>query len=39
VIDPVDVFLDELLLVMRRCAAGELPGKVMVRPRRTEGVQ
>ena len=31
-IEPVDVFLDELLPVMRRCAAGELPGKVMVRP-------
>jgi 2-desacetyl-2-hydroxyethyl bacteriochlorophyllide A dehydrogenase len=38
-IEPVDVFLDELLPVMQRCAAGELPGKVMVRPRRTEGVQ
>ena len=31
---PVDVFLDELLPVMRRSAAGELPGKVMVRPER-----
>jgi 2-desacetyl-2-hydroxyethyl bacteriochlorophyllide A dehydrogenase len=33
-IEPVDVFLDELLPVMQRCAAGELPGKVMVRPER-----
>jgi threonine dehydrogenase-like Zn-dependent dehydrogenase len=33
-IEPVDVLLDELLPVMQRCAAGELPGKVMVRPRR-----
>ncbi len=33
-VEPVDVFLDELLPVMRRCAAGELPGKVMVRPER-----
>jgi 2-desacetyl-2-hydroxyethyl bacteriochlorophyllide A dehydrogenase len=36
-IEPVDVFLDELLPVMQRCVAGELPGKVMVRPRRSEG--
>ena len=36
-VEPVDVFLDELLPVMQRCAAGELPGKVMVRPRRSEG--
>jgi threonine dehydrogenase-like Zn-dependent dehydrogenase len=34
-VEPVDVFLDELLPVMQRCAAGELPGKVMVRPRRS----
>jgi len=31
-IEPVDVFLDDLLPVMQRCAAGEVPGKVMVRP-------
>ncbi len=36
-VEPVDVFLDELLPVMQRCAAGELPGKVMVRPQVTEG--
>jgi 2-desacetyl-2-hydroxyethyl bacteriochlorophyllide A dehydrogenase len=36
-VEPVDVFLDELLPVMRRCAAGELPGKVMVRPEVTQG--
>jgi L-iditol 2-dehydrogenase len=35
-VEPVDVFLDELLPVMQRCAAGELPGKVMVQPRRSE---
>jgi len=35
-IEPVDVFLDDLLPVMRRCAAGELPGKVMVRPTRSD---
>jgi L-iditol 2-dehydrogenase len=35
-VEPVDVFLDELLPVMQRCAAGELPGKVMVRPRRSQ---
>jgi 2-desacetyl-2-hydroxyethyl bacteriochlorophyllide A dehydrogenase len=35
-VEPVDVFLDELLPVMRRCAAGEVPGKVMVRPRRAQ---
>ena len=34
-VEPVDMFLDELLPVMQRCAAGELPGKVMVRPRRS----
>ena len=34
-VEPVDVFLDELLPVMQRCAAGEVPGKVMVRPRRS----
>ena len=34
-VEPVDVFLDELLPVMQRCAAGELPGKVMVQPRRS----
>ena len=32
-VEPVDVSLDELLPeALRRCAAGELPGKVMVRP-------
>jgi hypothetical protein len=36
-IEPVDITLDALLPVMRRCAAGELPGKVMVRPTRSEG--
>ena len=35
-IEPVDVFLDELLPVMERCAIGELPGKVMVRPERRQ---
>ncbi len=35
-VEPVDVFLDDLLPVMRRCAAGELPGKVMVRPTRSD---
>ena len=35
-IEPVDISLDDLLPVMRRCAAGELPGKVMVRPFRSE---
>ena len=34
-VEPVDVFLDELLPVMQRSAAGEVPGKVMVRPRRS----
>jgi 2-desacetyl-2-hydroxyethyl bacteriochlorophyllide A dehydrogenase len=38
-VEPVDVFLDELLPVMQRCAAGELAGKVMVRPALTEGAQ
>ena len=36
-VEPVDVLLDELLPVMQRCAAGELPGKVMVRPEVTQG--
>jgi 2-desacetyl-2-hydroxyethyl bacteriochlorophyllide A dehydrogenase len=36
-VEPVDVFLDELLPVMRRCASGELAGKVMVRPEVSEG--
>jgi 2-desacetyl-2-hydroxyethyl bacteriochlorophyllide A dehydrogenase len=31
-IEPDDVILDELLPTMHRLAAGELPGKVMVRP-------
>jgi threonine dehydrogenase-like Zn-dependent dehydrogenase len=31
-IEPDDVLLDELLPTMRRLAAGELAGKVMVRP-------
>jgi (R,R)-butanediol dehydrogenase/meso-butanediol dehydrogenase/diacetyl reductase len=35
-VEPVDISLDDLLPVMRRCAAGELPGKVMVRPVRSE---
>jgi len=35
-VEPADVSLDDLLPVMRRCAAGELPGKVMVRPVRSE---
>jgi (R,R)-butanediol dehydrogenase/meso-butanediol dehydrogenase/diacetyl reductase len=35
-VEPVDITLDDLLPVMRRCAAGELPGKVMVRPIRSE---
>jgi threonine dehydrogenase-like Zn-dependent dehydrogenase len=35
-VEPDDVTLDDLLPVMRRCAAGELPGKVMVRPIRSE---
>jgi len=34
--EPVDVSLDELPEALRRCAAGELPGKVMVRPFRSE---
>lgn len=34
-VEPRDVFLDDLLPVMRRCAQGELPGKVMVRPIRS----
>ncbi len=33
--EPVDVSLDELPEALRRCAAGELPGKVMVRPVRS----
>jgi 2-desacetyl-2-hydroxyethyl bacteriochlorophyllide A dehydrogenase len=36
-VEPIDITLDDLLPVMRRCAAGELPGKVMVRPIRSEG--
>jgi 2-desacetyl-2-hydroxyethyl bacteriochlorophyllide A dehydrogenase len=35
-IEPVDVFLDELLPVMERCSVGELAGKVMVRPQRRQ---
>ena len=35
-VEPVDISLDDLLPVMQRCAAGELPGKVMVRPIRSE---
>jgi len=35
-IEPVDVFLDELAPTMERCAVGELPGKVMVLPRRRQ---
>ena len=31
-IEPEDVFLDTLLPTMHRLAAGELPGKVLVRP-------
>ena len=31
-IEPDDVLLDDLLGTMHRLAAGELPGKVMVRP-------
>jgi 2-desacetyl-2-hydroxyethyl bacteriochlorophyllide A dehydrogenase len=31
-IEPVDVLLDGLYDVMQRCARGELPGKVMIRP-------
>jgi 2-desacetyl-2-hydroxyethyl bacteriochlorophyllide A dehydrogenase len=38
-VEPVDISLDDLLPVMRRCAAGELPGKVMVRPVRSEEEQ
>jgi (R,R)-butanediol dehydrogenase/meso-butanediol dehydrogenase/diacetyl reductase len=38
-VEPIDVSLDDLLPVMRRCAAGELPGKVMVRPIRSEEEQ
>lgn len=34
--EPVDISLDELPDALRRCAAGELPGKVMVRPVRSE---
>ena len=30
-VEPVDMWLDELLPRMQRLAAGELPGKVMVR--------
>jgi threonine dehydrogenase-like Zn-dependent dehydrogenase len=38
-VEPSDISLDDLLPVMRRCAAGELPGKVMVRPVRSEEKQ
>jgi 2-desacetyl-2-hydroxyethyl bacteriochlorophyllide A dehydrogenase len=31
-IEPVDVLLDGLFDVMQRCARGEVPGKVMIRP-------
>ncbi len=31
-VEPVDVGLDGVLTAMQRCAAGELPGKVMVSP-------
>ena len=34
--EPVDVSLGELPEALRRCAAGEVPGKVMVRPFRSE---
>jgi (R,R)-butanediol dehydrogenase/meso-butanediol dehydrogenase/diacetyl reductase len=36
-VEPADISLDDLMPVMRRCAAGEVPGKVMVRPIRSEG--
>ena len=35
-IEPVDVLLDGLYDVMQRCARGELPGKVMIRPEVSE---
>ena len=35
-VEPVDISLDQLPDALRRCAAGELPGKVMVRPVRSE---
>ena len=38
-IEPVDITLDDLQSVMQRCAVGELPGKVMVRPVRSEDNQ
>ena len=31
-IEPDDILLDDLLATMHRFAAGEFPGKVMVRP-------
>ena len=31
-IEPVDIYLDEVLPTMHRLTAGELPGKVMVTP-------
>jgi threonine dehydrogenase-like Zn-dependent dehydrogenase len=31
-IEPIDIGLDQVLATMRRLAAGELPGKVMVTP-------
>jgi len=36
-IEPGDVLLDEVIVTMHRLAAGELPGKVMVRPKVTGG--
>jgi nitrite reductase (cytochrome c-552) len=36
-IEPGDVLLDEVIATMHRLAAGELPGKVMVRPKVTGG--
>jgi (R,R)-butanediol dehydrogenase/meso-butanediol dehydrogenase/diacetyl reductase len=36
-VEPADISHDDLMPVMRRCAAGEVPGKVMVRPIRSEG--
>ena len=37
-IEPDDVSLDDVLPTMHRLAAGELPGKVMVRPVGTAGM-
>ena len=36
-IEPDDVLLDGLYAAMQRCAAGELPGKVMIRPEVADG--